>query len=208
MFCECVKCFQIQPLTGGAVPPATGPRNRSWWFNDAIPSGWWYFCWFMKKTLDLYTPSYAPVWCKRMVAADTFAEKSTPDGNWGDWSYLGAQKVAGQDKAIAFIKRPADDVHTLHLHVAFQQGNGWSYNQTLEIWEVTEDWDEYTLTWNNQPALGTIQAVKVVPLGNGVWIDFVVGDVASVAIKVIEANGDISFHSREYDEGWEPYWTA
>ncbi len=51
-----------QPVTGGVTPPATGPRDRSWWF-DNMPSG---FCFWnnyvIKDTIEYANRHVIPPW--------------------------------------------------------------------------------------------------------------------------------------------------
>jgi len=63
-FRACCDCFNAQPETGGATPPALGPRNRSWWYAQAGASGLWYYNYFMQQTLDSYFAGTDPDWCK------------------------------------------------------------------------------------------------------------------------------------------------
>ena len=46
-FRTAIRCFNEQPETGGAVPPEAGPRDRSWWFGDAIGEEMYYINWLM-----------------------------------------------------------------------------------------------------------------------------------------------------------------
>jgi hypothetical protein len=62
-FLTCKNCFKLQPLTGGVEPPYLGPRNRSWWYAAAGPSGLWYYNYFMKLSLPLVSAGYTPDWC-------------------------------------------------------------------------------------------------------------------------------------------------
>lgn len=56
-------CFGVQPKTGGATPPETGPRNRSWWYNQSQGSGLFYYNYFMKQTIPEYLYTTPPDWC-------------------------------------------------------------------------------------------------------------------------------------------------
>jgi hypothetical protein len=62
-FKKCCKCFNVQPDTGGAVPPATGPRGRDWWYDESAGSGLFYYDFFMKQTLPVFLADTMPTWC-------------------------------------------------------------------------------------------------------------------------------------------------
>jgi len=66
-FRACCDCFNKQPETGGATPPAIGPRNRSWWYAQAGASGLWYYNYFMQQTLNAYFSNSPPDWCLKSV---------------------------------------------------------------------------------------------------------------------------------------------
>lgn len=63
-FKSCVVCYNAQPYEDGAVPPAEGPRNRSWWFDAAVGSGLWYYDYFIQQTWQGFYDGPVPVWCK------------------------------------------------------------------------------------------------------------------------------------------------
>jgi hypothetical protein len=64
IFKQCTKCFKRQPYDGGVTPPAIGPRSRTWWFDEAIESGLWYYDYFMQQSLNTYFSGIIPEWCR------------------------------------------------------------------------------------------------------------------------------------------------
>lgn len=63
-FKQSVSCFRAQPKAGGVIPPAIGPRARSWWYAAAEASGLWYFDYFMQQTLTRFLAHSTPEWCQ------------------------------------------------------------------------------------------------------------------------------------------------
>jgi len=60
------NCFRRQPASGGVVPPAIGPRDRSWWYNAAVGSGLWYYDYFIQQTWPLFYSGQIPDWCSML----------------------------------------------------------------------------------------------------------------------------------------------
>lgn len=71
-FKKCVDCFNKQPTEGGAEPPDLGPRNRSWWYDDAIGSGLWYYNYFIQQSMPGYQSNNPPNWCKYTEWVETW----------------------------------------------------------------------------------------------------------------------------------------
>lgn len=88
-FSRACKCFNRQTHTGGATPPALGPRNRSWWYDQSAGSGLFYFDYFMQQTLNAFSLSDSADWCCDMaglmksyyVENNSFYEKFIPGAN-------------------------------------------------------------------------------------------------------------------------------
>ena len=63
-FAASARCFNKQPPVGGVVPPNRGYRARTWWFDEAIGTGLWYYCYFIQQTINWFnTYKEAPPWC-------------------------------------------------------------------------------------------------------------------------------------------------
>jgi hypothetical protein len=62
-FTRAVACFRKQPDQGGVEPPALGPRNRSWWYDESTGSGMFYYNYFMQQTLLAMNDNESPEWC-------------------------------------------------------------------------------------------------------------------------------------------------
>jgi len=63
-FTRAVACFRKQPQEGGVEPPTKGPRNRSWWYEQAAGSGLFYYDYFMQQTLLALNNQEPPDWCQ------------------------------------------------------------------------------------------------------------------------------------------------
>jgi len=134
IFKECAECFGKQPLTGGVEPPAIGPRNRSWWYDNDPGTPPIYYNWFMKQSLDIRFAGGWPDWCKEIsTEEDSFVENSNPGINFGGLRYAnmlhyefggpirawGCIKLPDYAKGISlyFSRAPADD--TAYTSISF-----------------------------------------------------------------------------------------
>ncbi len=157
IFSRCVGCYNAQPDSGGVTPPTWGPRDRSWWFTDAIGSGLWYFDYFMQQSLDTYFGDNVPEWCKKEVTGDTKVNSQQPDTNFNSSSNIQAYND-GSVEIRAFVKNPLITLTAINLDIVAIDTGGLDppYPIELEIYQVPDTWSESTLTWNNKPALGKL----------------------------------------------------
>jgi hypothetical protein len=63
-------CWQIQPNSGGAVPPDPGPRGRDWWLLDRKGRKISTFHFFLSQTIPIFDNGLTPDWCKLIVFTD------------------------------------------------------------------------------------------------------------------------------------------
>lgn len=82
IFGPCVQCFNKQPYSGGVTPPDIGPRNRSWWFTDAIGKLPWYFNYFMQQTIAKFIASEPPDWCSILATDAAKVQLLTPSTSY------------------------------------------------------------------------------------------------------------------------------
>lgn len=146
-----------------------------------------------------------------------------PDSNYGSSSTLYLQSYLDKDERI-FLKFslssiPADMVITSAKVWLYNWDAAYSAINAQAVSVSDDSWEEETLTWNNQPALGDV--LSTTPLDStveGVWYSWDVtsfvaseyaGDkVASIGIKaeVEDQSGLYKFDSKEYsDASKHPY---
>lgn len=175
-FKSCTVCYNKQPYSGGAVPPAPGPRNRSWWFDDAVGSGLWYYDYFIQQTFSGFYTGPTPAWCiigSLTPFAYNTVKQNDPDAvsssagcrdamwdvdNYQWWVYHQfdltpaslAAVIAGYYDGI--VKEA-----TLH----FWMYNVYAFNVETALWVhrtgrvhigQVDYWNPAALTWNNKPA--------------------------------------------------------
>lgn len=208
IFANCVKCFNIQPITGGVTPPTIGPRNRSWWYNAAAEWNWWYFTYFMKMTLDAWSIELATDWCKKWPPGDSLTSKLEPETNFGKNAALSVMSEAVGDLIYSYIKRPTGGLKTLHLKIWLMDDYGEDY-YVVHAHEVTEPWTENLITWNTQPPLGKILKTIVIPRDSEQkWITFKVEGDHDIALTMYSIYGYIAFYSKENLSFRSLYWSA
>jgi len=156
IFKECANCYNIQPYSGGATPPAVGPRNRSWWYAAAAGSGLWYYDYFMQQTLDSRFADIIPDWCKMPVPGDSYCDSINPSTNYGSLSSALAYGQSVGEK-WAFYQSPANGGTTIHVKVLSR--NSYTFIFTgIGAYRILNAWDENTITWENKPAIGELLA--------------------------------------------------
>ena len=193
IFGDCIKCFQKQPTAGGVEPPAIGPRNRSWWFTDAIGKMAWYFNWFMLNTLNSYVAETPPDWCKTLATTGAFTFSHIPEATYCGQSYLYAMwKNIGIYRS--YIKKVGTDTDTLWLRAfPFDREEEQDYPIKIAAYNIPDDWTCNILTWNNQPPLGAKLDEVWLYSDASRWIHFHVGNVTSVAIVMLSEHWAATF---------------
>jgi hypothetical protein len=210
IFCECVRCFQRQPASGGVEPPDIGPRNRSWWYNAALEWGWWYFTYFMKKTLDLFTLDEGPDWCKILVTSMAFIDSLYPDQNWHDPGITIVRKDTVRT-TYTLIKKPTGTGIYTTLHIkTYQVYPYYTYPFKVDAWKISDDWNASTVTWNTKPNIeAKLISRSFYEADNNKWFGFHVGNVKAVLLRIdLEQNGRVEFHGdTTVTIANRPYWT-
>ena len=216
-FRQCVDCFNIQTHDEGNEPPGIGPYDREWWYQEAGPSGLWYYDYFIQTTMYYYVRNQEPDWCYNKVAIDTWTSEAEPDENFGTYPQIYIGKI-DEGNCYGFFKKTADWNKKLHLWYMGTIG-GPSANTPfyLDGYEQNAFWQENVLTWNNQPAAGPkFGTHKDYALGGGTppteahWVTIPVANASSIEIKFrCEQYGIAVFASAEYtDADKRPYWTG
>ena len=169
-FKRCVNCFKIQPDAGGVTPPAEGPRNRSWWYNDSLGSGLFYYDYFIQQSMPHMLSAGLPDWCKGdSLLKDFYGQVTThfPDrgmldlglqyyesqGQWQQRVYvrfdISSLPATTKDICLKFKHKWVDCFDGVYPNV----GNVTTiYANAYLVPDASGDWT--TKTWNNQPVYG------------------------------------------------------
>ena len=169
IFEKSVRCYNCQPYTGGCTPPCSGPRNRSYWFDEAVGTGLWYFDYFMQQTMNKYLAGDKVFWCVENLLCMQDVSEGNPDQSFcGFYAQSAGVGVSGSRRYIYFKRQ---GLSFTHLEVLFQAiwGTGAPpYSDvTVRFHEVYETFNCVLLTWNNRPAMGPAVGSYVVPYSVG-----------------------------------------
>ena len=203
-FEKCVDCYNKSPKTGGVEPPNIGYRSREWWYAAAGGSGLWYFDYFIQQSWSTFFGGGAPKWCGEIVTADAGSLESQPDTNYGGTTTFSIREREGEREYIYF---KTDDISAPSLLTIYIYNV--TYSATIEVYAAVADWDEYTLTWNNQPDAGSLLSSFYVPSGFAGWKTMSVAGHNNVTLRaqtptVIGAKG----YTRNYvNAEYRPYFT-
>ncbi len=196
IFKKSCDCFNLQPNTPYAEPPPTGPRSRSWWYEESLGSDMYYYNYFMQQTINAYIAGGTPVWCKLDGIDDSFTFQAAPDTNFNGLGFL-AISWAGQG-IETYIKKPAL-VLSFHIRVVVSQNpDGDPAPNNLRVRAVGDNWTEGTLTFNNRPPylqdLGTLKLTAAYPK----WYSFKVPSwVKAIALLVDPGAGNVTLEPQE-----------
>lgn len=210
-------CWDIQPETGGAVPPALGPRGRDWWYYHGKEMFPGYYNWFMHHTLGQMHNDVLPPWCGSRIVHDCSSDKMEPNDTH-PYSHILGCWVGGNpwDHYVArtYLKCPGVwpkklvlmySVHSMDITPA----------RWIDVYKIPPgSFDVTTLTWNNQPGGGTL-IYAFYPPASGTYLSFIdVDDAEAVYFRWNDESNpanntydSIGFYAFEYpDETWRPYY--
>lgn len=155
VFRQACDCWKLQPQTGGAVPPAPGPRGRDWWYDQAAGSGLWYYDYFMQQTINAINAGGTPQWCYTENVLARWIAQSMPTASCETPVYAAATGSNGTINNYALIVRPQTNV-TLYIYSYILR---WS-DGVIRPLKITFDWVDNEWpggypTYNNFPHTGT-----------------------------------------------------
>lgn len=174
-FKKCCDCFNEQPDEGGAVPPEPGPRNRSWWFDRAAPSGLWYYDYFIQQSWYPFYIDEPPIWCILRNLANTFIGMGyswDEDVNYSETWHMEIGKIDktppaedslsyGLIKATVTLKKDVDLYLLTYIHATI-----------VDVYAVDPaSYDNNTVTWNTQPPRGKFLKRLTMTAGY-TWVKF------------------------------------
>ena len=138
------------------------------------------------------------------ATADSFTRYDARKANYGSlerWSVDGRSSV----KRRAYLKfqlphTPSGATLTKVTLSAYVENDGASTSPGPIIRRTSNAWAENTLTWANQPALGTQVATTDAPYGAGVWVSWDV--TAGLSATERAQGGTVSFAMRTSEKKW------
>lgn len=204
---KCVDCYNNQPYTGGVTPPTKGFRNRSWWFNDAIVSGLWYFTYFMQQTLNAFLSGGRVDWCSIVGLQDTEVDEQFPDRTSPIWPKPGVWHNDNYELR-SYLQKTVDNHTEFHIKLSdIRYKTGEDAKLLIAWYWIKPTWDQNTLTWNNQPADSGILGSQWITGAANQWITLDVPFyVKSIMIKLIwplggtsPNNALIRFYAMDYN---------
>ena len=174
-FKNCTKCFGLQPSSGGATPPATGPRNRSWWYDESLGSGLFYYDYFIQQTWQGFFDGDIPDQCLCGTINPIAYNKVSTD--WPDTTSSGSdarpiERFTGAEQSEAWyqfdltpgsisgITKWYNGPYKVQARLHFWSLNVYIFDLIVGIWRFQDTaahvkqaawWDKTTLTWNNKP---------------------------------------------------------
>ena len=157
IFIKSKDCYNCQPYTGGITPPGWGPRNRSWWYDDALGSGLWYYDYFMQQTMNELLGSGVPYWCKAHLDSFQKTHSGTPTAVYRTelicemWTSLTSGSIIWGQREQSYFP----NLHVWYGGVS-ESGAPLNLGFTIHVYEALDTWDKTTLCWNNQPAIGAL----------------------------------------------------
>jgi hypothetical protein len=219
VFGDAVRCFKIQPYTGGVEPPEIGVRNRSWWYTAAGGSGLWYFNYFMKQTINELNVHGGADWCTLPGPEAWYTKENAPDQiNSGYTATWAVESLDGDTQHVFFIKPPT--MKRLHLFVyAWSRADVYEHPGEMIFQKRNDDWPEGGPTWNNYPGEGE-EFLHIDGIVSMNWIEkWVVINVPNCKVVQIKTHSPdtepefpttLAFVTGPWDD-WptnQPYWTA
>jgi len=156
IFQDCVKCFNVQPYSGGYPWNLLGPKNRSLWFSMASGSGLWYYDYFIQQSINTYLATGVPQWCKTYLTKDTFISSLSPNTNYGTRTYVYAGLPVGGEQ-WAWWNKIDPNANILRIWINGTLGPiGAQEAYYLDFYTSAGPWTETGLKWNNKPAIGAL----------------------------------------------------
>jgi len=163
--------------------------------------------------------SYPTTTVQLNPSKDAYVRESNPDDNSGDSNYLLVCSTSGY-RERAFLEFDLSSIPqgviilsaTLHLN----RSTDGAEDRTYRINVVNEEWQELSITWNNQPSsISDVYVEHQITAASGWWNVSVTSlmppvlNVSAISFRIIDANegsGNIQrwFNSRENPDGGHP----
>ncbi len=198
LFGKCVKCFQVQPWSGGAEPAGVGPYSRTWWYSQSGGSGLWYYDYFMQQTIDGYIADDKTKWCSTLIQHATYVDIEFPFDNYGNQLRIWCRVFfAGEDQWI-LIRDDSNYFENLYLWVYGFYVEPPSKSFSVGVYEIDNDWNQLDVTWHTKPPLGALISTRSISQSNNnSWVRFFTNKVKAVAIRVTSGKGYFYAYGRQ-----------
>lgn len=155
IFRRCCDCYNLQDPTHAILDPPWGPKSRGYWHDQAETSGLWYYDYFIQQTINEYLNVATPDWCKLPCERATRVEERAPNDNFWWEVFVWVMNQSTQQRMVGLVKKDNPLTRVLGIYVTEVHIAGVGY-QTIDIdvYEIKEDWDPLTVTWNTRPTQG------------------------------------------------------
>jgi len=170
VFVSAVNCFNKQPATGGAEPPDTGPRNRSWWYSQSLGSGLFYYNYFMQQTINSILGGSAPDWCKIPITTFCWILSNVPNNNYSASSWFNMRDYYSY-KYKVLMHNQEKKTATFYAKTRILNATYGTPKKLHIIGKIVAGgWDYTTVTWNTQPAIISTYLDKTYNLALYDWV--------------------------------------
>jgi len=207
IFGRCVECFNNQPQTGGWDGYSLGPRGRDWWFTEAIPSGQWYYNYFMQQTLNNFSANVVSDWCAYIGRKEATIQSNYPNNNYGGASDSFANESATSGSWITYIARPTSQYNGVWLWSRGYYSTPSGQNRLLKVWGTNSAWVEGSITWNNAPKDGKLLGYYPAMIPYATWFFIPSGGYDTIYIQLAGGLGLQAWASDNYgNNAYRPRW--
>jgi hypothetical protein len=139
---------------------------------------------------------------------DTYVSQTNAGGLHGDYTYLATNAAPGERRA--YVKFTVDGIpaEATGVSATLRLWGQTTSASTFTVWQTTSTWAEGTLTWNNQPALGTLVTTRT-GVSSGQYNDFDVSSSVTASgtysmVLTTNSTTEIRFTSRDSTSNHPP----
>jgi hypothetical protein len=170
IFLSAVKCWRKQPATGGATPPAIGPRSREWWFDDSLGSDLFYYNYFMQQTMITILSGAVPDWCKSVISSLSWIASNNPSYTYSAANYFVLRDYPPYTYNV-MIQNTTGRTGTLFCKVRSLSATfGDPKKANISVNIVADGWAYNSVTWNTQPSILSVYNSTVYDVSVGSWV--------------------------------------
>lgn len=154
-FKRCCDCYNLQDPTHDILDPPWGPKSRGYWYDQADSSGLWYYDYFIQQTINVYLGDDTPDWCKVPCLKTSYVEERSPNTNFRFSDFIWCMNQTTQLRMVGLVKKDHPIANVVGIYVTGVDISGAGVRSIdVDVYEVTEDWNHDTVTWNTKPAKG------------------------------------------------------
>jgi acid phosphatase type 7 len=147
---------------------------------------------------------------------DTYVSQGNPSGLHGSYSYLATNAAPGERRAYVKFTVAGIPTGATGVSAALQLWGQSTSASTFTVWRTTSTWTEGSLTWNNQPPLGSLVTTRT-GVSSGQYNSFDVSSYLTAngtygMVVTTNSTTEIMFTSRDSTSNHPPKllltWTA